>query len=128
MSLALIVEDALEMAQIFAEILQIGGLETEIITDGQKAVARLREIVPAIIILDMHLPHVSGLDILKSVRADPRLAPTKVIAVTADVLFIRDIEDLADLTLIKPVTYDQLSQLAMRLLPASEPNRGKQLQ
>ncbi|MEP7288973.1 MAG: response regulator [Chloroflexota bacterium] len=117
MYLALIVEDAPEMATIFAEILQMAGLATEVISNGQLAIAKLKEIVPAVVILDMHLPHVSGMDILKSIRADSRLALTKVIAVTADVLLIQDLEDLADLTLIKPVTFDQLSDLTTRLLP-----------
>jgi two-component system response regulator AdeR len=114
--LALIVEDAPEIAMIFADILSLSGLETETIADGESAIRRLDVLTPDIILLDMHLPLVSGHEVLQFIRSTERLSKTKVVAVTADVLRIPDIENLVDLTLIKPVTFDQISLLSTRLL------------
>jgi two-component system response regulator AdeR len=120
--LALIVEDAPEIAMIFSDILSMSGLATEIIADGDSAIRRLNELTPDIILLDMHLPRVSGHEVLQFIRMTERLSKTKVVAVTADVLRIPDIENLVDLTLIKPVTFDQISLLSTRLLKKDLPN------
>lgn len=117
----LIIEDANEIAEIFAEILQGHGMITEIVTDGAVALKAMAERSPSLILLDMHLPNVSGLQILTHVRANPRLAKTKVIAVTADALIASSLEAQADLVLIKPVTYSQISDLSKRVLLLGTP-------
>jgi CheY-like chemotaxis protein len=117
----LIIEDANEIAEIFAEILQGDGMITEIVTDGALALQAMAERIPALILLDMHLPNVSGLQILTYVRSNPRLAKTKVIAVTADALIASSLEAQADLVLIKPVTYSQISDLSKRVLLLGTP-------
>lgn len=112
----LIVEDAPEIATIFAEILQMDGMKVEVIIDGALAMHRLETFTPHLILLDMHLPNVSGLEILAYIRATERLKAVKVIAVTANALLAADLENQADLTLLKPVTYAQISELSSRIL------------
>jgi CheY-like chemotaxis protein len=114
--LALIVEDDRKLADIFSITLR-SDFEVVVATDGQTALDRLAELVPDLIILDIHLPHVSGLDILRQIRADQRLAATRVIVATADGLRGVDLQGMADLTLLKPVSPMQLHNLAMRLRP-----------
>ena len=58
--LALIIEDDENQADIFSLALRRARFEVEIVQEGDKALTRLTEIVPAIVILDLHLPHVSG--------------------------------------------------------------------
>ena len=115
--LALIVEDDKKLADIFSITLQTD-FEIEVIADGRTAVSRLAEVVPALVVLDVHLPHVSGLDILQQIRADERLAKTRVIMATADGLRGVDVKGMADLVLLKPISPMQLHNLAMRLRPA----------
>ena len=103
MLLALIVEDEPDLATIFSEALRTASFETEIIQDGQKALDRLAETVPAVVVLDIHLPSVSGVDILREIRADERLTKTRVMVTTADPSTAQVLEDEADLVLIKPV-------------------------
>jgi CheY-like chemotaxis protein len=117
--LVLIIEDATEIAEIFAEILQNQNLLTEIVGDGARALHLLAERTPALILLDMHLPNVSGLQILNYIRSNPRFAMTRVIAVTADALIASSLEEKADLVLIKPVTYSQIGDLSKRLIMLS---------
>ncbi|MCB0155754.1 MAG: response regulator, partial [Anaerolineae bacterium] len=81
--LAFIIEDDDKLAAIFAQALQAAQYDSEIIQNGETAVFRLAETQPEIVILDLHLPRVSGKDILRKIRSDPRLEATRVILATA---------------------------------------------
>lgn len=114
---ALIVEDHLASAEFFATALGESGFATEIIGNGQDAIDRLSEIVPDMIILDLNLPGVHGAEILKSVRSDERLADTHVIVTTTHWQEAEEVEQEADLVILKPVGFEQLRDLASRFLP-----------
>lgn len=113
--LALIIEDDMDLSTIFSEALKAGGFETEVIRDGNTAVQRLAATTPDVVVLDLHLPRVSGIDILHQIRADARLAETRVVVVTADARMAETLHDRADLVLVKPVSFTQLRDLAVRL-------------
>ena len=115
--LALVVEDDPDLSAIFASALQSAGFETEIITDGGKALARLVEVVPSLVILDLHLPHLSGANALRQIQADRRLLETRVVICTADAAMADELRNQADLVLLKPVMYSQMRDLAARLVP-----------
>ena len=115
--LALVVEDDNKQARIFAQALDIAQFETEIVKDGKIALERLTEVVPALVVLDMHLPHVTGDHILKEIRADERLSNTRVILATADPLMADMSREDSDLVLLKPISFSQLRDLAKRLRP-----------
>jgi CheY-like chemotaxis protein len=112
---ALIIEDDYDASLIFAEALQAAGFETEIIRSGEIALARLAATTPDAVMLDLHMPHVSGVDIMEQIRADERLAETQVIVATADPRLADALQDDADLVLIKPISFSQLRDLAARL-------------
>lgn len=112
---ALIVEDDNDLAIIFAMALQEAGFETQIVRAGDTALMWLSSSTPDIVVLDLHLPRVSGDNILKQIRADARLANTKVIIATADPRMAEALEDKADLVLLKPIGFSQLRDLAARL-------------
>jgi CheY-like chemotaxis protein len=112
----MVVEDAIELARIFTDILEMNGMRVEMITDGALAMQRLEVEVPDLVLLDMHLPNVSGIDILTYIRETPRLKHTQVVAVTANALLTADLMDRVELLLIKPVTLSQISELTQRLL------------
>ncbi|HRF48432.1 MAG TPA: response regulator [Anaerolineales bacterium] len=114
-SLALIVEDDPDLAEIFSAALTLAGFSVEAIGNGVDALARLQSIEPSVIVLDMHLPGISGIEILRQVREDPRLSSARVIASTADARLAETLEEKADLVLVKPVSFNQLRDLALRL-------------
>ena len=118
--LALIIEDGKDASAIFANALQEAGFECEIIRTGDVALARLAETTPVVVILDLNLPRVSGAEILRHIRADARLAETRVIIATAFSHLAADIEEKADVVLTKPVSYIQLRNLARRVGLGSE--------
>ena len=65
----------------------------------------------------MHLPNVSGDTILHHIRADERLANTRVMLATADAYMAENLRDKSDLVLLKPISFTQLRDLAKRLRP-----------
>lgn len=125
LGLALVIEDDFDASAIFAKALRVVGFETEIIASGDKALERLAAVVPQMIVLDLHLPEVVGTDILRHIRADERLAETRVIVATADPRTADALQDDADLVLIKPTTFSQVRDFAKRLIskPRSESAR-----
>ena len=116
-SFALIIEDDKRLGTIFAQALRAAEFDIELVQDGHIALARLADTNPTVVVLDLHLPHVSGIDILHQIRADKRLASTRIILATADPIMAETLQEEADLVLIKPISFNQLRDLAMRLRP-----------
>ena len=111
----LVVEDEPDLAAIFARALEMGGFTTDIAPNGKRALEFMNEHIPDIVILDLHLPDIDGLEILYKIRADERLNKTKVIVASADARLVQMAEEKADLILIKPVSVSQLKDLALRM-------------
>jgi DNA-binding response OmpR family regulator len=111
----LIVEDDIALGDSVNDILQGRGHEIILIRDGKAAWDWLDNNVPDCVVLDMHLPNVSGIQILDKIRATDRLAQVKVLAVTADALIPRLIENKADATFSKPFSAVQLANIISRL-------------
>jgi len=117
--LALIIEDDEDLANIFAEALRGVGFEVEIVADGKVAQERLHndETAPFLILLDMHLPRVSGADLLADMKKDERFNDTTIIITTADARMGETYGDQVDFVLIKPISFVQLRDLTSRLMP-----------
>ncbi len=117
--LALIIEDNEDQNLVFTTALDQAGYETESIYDGAIALERLKNVVPNMVILDLHLPNANGSIVLNQIRADPRLSETRVILATADSTFASGLQFQTELVLLKPVSFAQLKQLASRFLQSS---------
>ncbi len=124
--LALVIEDDFDASVIFAKALEVLGLKTEVIDSGDKALERLKVVVPDLILLDLHLPEVLGTSILRTIRADKRFSETLVIIATADPRSADLVQDLADLVLIKPTTFSQVRDLAARLTSSLRKRREEE--
>ncbi len=112
--LALIIEDDPAQQDIFSQAVRMAGFQTEVIGNGGEALERLKDVLPQLIILDLHLPKVSGDELLAVIRADERLASVPVILATADPLLAETLVDSSDLILLKPISFSQLRDLAGR--------------
>jgi CheY-like chemotaxis protein len=120
--LAIIIEDDSKLAEIFSQTLKMTGFDTQSVLDGAVALERLSEITPDLILLDLHLPNVSGDKILRYIRSDDRLAKTHVFLATADHLMAQTLQDEVTLVLIKPISVSQLQLLASRILMHIHPD------
>ncbi len=113
--IALIIEDDEDIAEIFDQALTSSGFATELIYDGAVAQKRLAEAVPHLVVLDIHLPNVSGQSLIKQIRDDQRLNDTIILVATADAMAADFDREQADFVLVKPISYSQLRDLTARL-------------
>ena len=112
---ALIVEDDRDIVALFRHVLDIAGYHTEIVLNGKDAMDRLEVSQPNIVLLDLQLPGMSGMDILSHMRADDRLKHIPAIVITAYPVYAASLPVEPDLLLYKPVDINQLSNLVQRL-------------
>lgn len=112
---AFVVEDDPHLLKIFSEAVRKAGYITESCPDGEYFLACTAESVPDLVVLDLHLPGISGEDVLHRIRSNPQMHSTIVILSTADPLVADVFRDEADFVMIKPVSFGQLRDLAARL-------------
>jgi two-component system cell cycle response regulator DivK len=79
----LIVEDNELNMKLFNDLLQAHGFETVQTRDGLTVQDLVRQHKPDLILMDIQLPEISGLDITRHLKADPELKSIPVLAVTA---------------------------------------------
>jgi two-component system response regulator MtrA len=88
----LIIEDDLDVSDILTVLLE--GLETQVFTaaDGQAGVAATLKEKPDLILVDLHLPGMNGLDVIRTLRATPGLGSLPIIVITGNstVEYIRE--------------------------------------
>jgi len=84
--LILIVEDNPKNLKLVRDTLQVKGYQTVEAETGEEGVALARERQPALVLMDIQLPGMSGIEALRELRADPVTRAIPVIAVTASVM------------------------------------------
>jgi CheY-like chemotaxis protein len=84
--LILIVEDNPKNLKLLRDTLQVKGYQTIETETGEEGVRMAREQHPALILMDIQLPGISGIEALQRLRADPATRGIPVIAVTASVM------------------------------------------
>ncbi len=83
MSRVLVVEDDKDIAALIGRYLSKAGYTTEVVNSGADVVPRVRQDPPALLILDLMLPGVSGLQICSALRAEPTTSAVPIIMLTA---------------------------------------------
>ena len=79
----LIVEDNDLNLKLFRDLLGAHGYETMETREGLEAVSLARSFKPDLILMDIQLPEVSGLDVTRNIKADNELSHIPIVAVTA---------------------------------------------
>ena len=79
----LVVEDNELNLKLFCDLLRAHGYEAEPVRDGREAVERARGFAPDLIVMDIQMPHVSGLELIEQLKGDSELRRTPIMAVTA---------------------------------------------
>jgi two-component system cell cycle response regulator DivK len=115
----LIVEDNDLNLKLFRDLLGANGYETVETREGLEAISLTRNMMPDLILMDIQLPEISGLDITKKIKADAQIQHIPVIAVTA--FAMKDDEDKimqagCEAYLSKPIAIDQFLATIRRLL------------
>lgn len=79
----LVVEDNELNSKLFCDLLRAHDYLPEAVRDGGEVLTRARALRPDLIIMDIHLPRVSGLELIQQIKADETLSSTPIMAVTA---------------------------------------------
>ena len=83
MAKILIVEDNALNIKLFCDLLAAHGHQPEAVTDSRQALDAAHDLDPDLVITDIQLPHVTGLDLIRLIRADEQLSDVPIMAVTA---------------------------------------------
>ena len=83
MAHVLIVDDESDLASLVEFNLQQAGLETAIALNGETALRLAKARVPDVVLLDLMLPDISGKEVCRRLRADPRTREVPVVMLTA---------------------------------------------
>ncbi len=111
-----IIEDDAILGKIYTEILEFEGHQISWVQDGQEALDTLKKQTPPdLILLDLHLPGLSGREVLTTLQKDARFAQVKVVIATADGFQAKELEYSVDMVLLKPISYEQLVLLCHQL-------------
>ena len=119
----LVVEDNELNLRLFCDLLRVHGYEAEPVRDGREAVDRARAFAPDLIVMDIQMPHISGLELIDQLKADGELKAIPVMAVTAyaakgDEERIRDAG--AEGYVSKPISVIRFIEAVRELLTAAE--------
>lgn len=79
----LVVEDNELNLKLFCDLLRAHGYEAEPVDDGRVVIERARAFEPDLVIMDIQLPHISGLELIEQIKADAELRHIPIMAVTA---------------------------------------------
>ncbi|MCC6259870.1 MAG: response regulator [Anaerolineales bacterium] len=112
---ALVIEDDPDLSGIFTKALEAAGFKVETLMDGALAQKRLEEVIPRVIVLDMHLPHVDGITLLKQIHSTSNFKDTKIIMTTADNVQAELHRSQVTIAMVKPITFSQLRDISARL-------------
>ncbi len=91
----LVVEDEPDILELLSHRLQREGYKVTGVSDGETAVTRVRAQPPDLVLLDLMLPGLDGLEVCRSLKQDPRTAGIPIVMLTAkgeieDVIEVRD--------------------------------------
>ena len=115
--LALILEDDPKLSELYETVLKSCHYETNVIDSGKEAQKSLATLTPTLILLDIHLPYVSGMELLEQIQADARFNGTTTIVMTADLYTAKELEGHVEHVLLKTHGITRLRDIATRAHP-----------
>jgi CheY-like chemotaxis protein len=80
----LLVEDAPFLRYAFGRLLRMHGFEVKEANDGREALACVPKFRPQLVVTDLIMPGMDGIELIRRLRADPETAGLPVVAITAD--------------------------------------------
>ena len=115
----MIIEDEPDAAELFAEMMRVNGFRVIKMFSSAPAIPIISQEKPDVILLDIMMPDISGLEVLRYMRREPDLAMIPVIVVSAKSMpgdIKTGLEAGASLYLTKPVGFQDLKQAVEKVL------------
>lgn len=82
MAKVLIVEDDPLMSRMYQKIFAFDGFEVEMARDGEEGWDMVKKVSPTLILMDIMMPKLNGIDLLERIKADPHLKQIPVVMLT----------------------------------------------
>jgi two-component system, cell cycle response regulator DivK len=123
MSTVLIVEDNEKNMKLARDVLQAKGYKTLEAATGEDGVKLARERAPDLVLMDIQLPGINGIEAFRQIRADPKTAKIPVVAVTASVTPTDRSQITAagfDAFVSKPINLKEFLETVKRLVGAAK--------
>ena len=124
----LVVEDEPDTAELLELHLQNEGYRVTVAADGEQALSKLHKLMPDMVILDLMIPEIDGLEVCKFIRKDPATESLPVMmctAKTSEIDKILGLEQGADDYVTKPFSPRELVLRVKNLLRRTETNQVK---
>lgn len=118
----MIIEDEADAAELFSEMMRINGFRVIKMFSSAPAIPIIAQEKPDVILLDVMMPDISGLEVLRYIRREPELASIPVIILSAKSMpsdIKTGIEAGASMYLTKPVGFQDLKQAVEKVLNIS---------
>ena len=115
----IVVEDEADAAEMFAEMMRVNGFRVVKCFSSGPAINMIANEMPDVVILDVMMPDISGLEVLKYMRREPQLAKIPVIVISAKSMpsdIKTGMDAGASVYLTKPVGFLELKQAAEKVL------------
>jgi CheY-like chemotaxis protein len=115
-----VVEDEPDAAEMFAEMMRVNGFRVVKSYSSGPALGIITNELPDVVILDIMMPDISGLEVLRFMRREPKLADIPVIVVSAKSMpsdIKTGLDAGASIYLTKPVGFLDLKQAVDRVMP-----------
>jgi DNA-binding response OmpR family regulator len=109
----MIIEDETDAAEMFAEMMRVNGFRVIKMFSSAPAISLIAQEKPDLILLDVMMPDISGIEVLRYIRRDPKLEKIPVIIVSAKSMpsdIKNGMEAGASMYLTKPVGFLELKQ------------------
>lgn len=120
----MIIEDEVDAAELFSEMMRLSGFRVVKMFASGPALSVMSQEKPDVILLDIMMPDISGLEVLRFIRREPDLASIPVIILSAKSMptdIKTGFEAGASMYLTKPVGFQDLKDAVDRALGASPP-------
>lgn len=116
----MVVDDDPDIRDMMELVLAMRGYRVISAQDGVDALAQLEHGArPSLVLLDLMLPHIDGMEVVRAIKSDPSLAPIPVVVVSGDgTARQKAVEGGADACLLKPVELDELVRTVRGFVPA----------
>lgn len=124
----LVVEDNELNLKLFCDLLRAHDFAAEPVSDGREAVGKAREFAPDLVVMDIQMPHVTGLELIREMKADSQLRRIPIMAVTA--YAGRDDEERiraagANAYVSKPISLARFMEEVRTLVPTGNNESGQ---
>ncbi len=129
----LVVDDDPNILRLFSDILRHDGYETWGVASGEEGLDLVREKRPDLVLLDVGLPHMSGIEVCRQIKADPALSDTLVVLISGAAMSSADrihgLEAGADDYIVKSTDWNEIRariRTLMRLRDATAALRASE--